>query len=151
MTSTWYTTNDSTFALTGVQLEVGSVATPFEHRSYGDELARCMRYYQKFGGEANDTMGISGAAWATTYIVYAIHHPVPMRAAPTYVGYNDCRFQAQSDSADYDASAMGILNNTVDGMTTAIFEDGTSNAVAGQAGNLQSRENGMYISFSAEF
>ena len=35
------------FAITGVQLEVGSVATPFEHRSYGDELLRCQRYYQK--------------------------------------------------------------------------------------------------------
>ena len=35
------------FYLTGVQLEVGSTATPFEHRSYGDELARCQRYYEK--------------------------------------------------------------------------------------------------------
>ncbi len=35
---------------TGVQLEVGSKATPFEHRSYGDELAKCQRYYQKFPG-----------------------------------------------------------------------------------------------------
>ena len=34
------------FAITGVQLEVGSVATPFEHRSFGDELLRCQRYYQ---------------------------------------------------------------------------------------------------------
>ena len=40
-TSTWWTTNDSTFEITGVQLEVGSVATPFEHRSYGYEMARC--------------------------------------------------------------------------------------------------------------
>ena len=37
---------DNEWLLTGVQLEVGSVATPFEHRSYGDELQRCQRYYQ---------------------------------------------------------------------------------------------------------
>jgi hypothetical protein len=37
----------NTFLLSGVQLEVGSVATPFEHRSFGDELLRCQRYYQK--------------------------------------------------------------------------------------------------------
>jgi len=41
-------TNGATFYITGVQLEVGSVATPFEHRSYGDELALCQRYYQKY-------------------------------------------------------------------------------------------------------
>ena len=41
------TSND--FYLTGVQLEVGEKATPFEHRSYGDELARCQRYYQEAG------------------------------------------------------------------------------------------------------
>ena len=44
-TSTWYTTNDATLELTGFQLEVGSVATPFEHRSFADELKRCQRYY----------------------------------------------------------------------------------------------------------
>ena len=46
MTSTWYTTNDATFEITGVQLEVGSVATVFEHRSYADELRKCERYYE---------------------------------------------------------------------------------------------------------
>jgi len=45
-------TND--FHLTGVQLEVGDVATDFEHKSYGDELARCQRYYGT-GGNSNGT------------------------------------------------------------------------------------------------
>jgi len=44
MTTTWQTTNDATFEITGVQLEVGSVATDFEHRTYGQELALCERY-----------------------------------------------------------------------------------------------------------
>ena len=43
------TTTNATWQITGVQLEVGSVATPFEHRSYGEELALCKRYYEQFG------------------------------------------------------------------------------------------------------
>ena len=46
ITSTWYTTNDATLEITGLQLEVGSVATDFEHRSYAQELALCQRYYE---------------------------------------------------------------------------------------------------------
>ena len=46
MTTTWYTTNDATFEITGVQLEVGPQATPFEHRPYTEEFKLCQRYYQ---------------------------------------------------------------------------------------------------------
>ena len=45
-TSTWYTTNDATFEITGLQLEVGPVATPFEHLSFADDLRRCERYFE---------------------------------------------------------------------------------------------------------
>jgi len=46
-TSTWYTTNDSTFEITGLQLEVGPVATPFEHLSASENKRRCYRYCQR--------------------------------------------------------------------------------------------------------
>ena len=46
-TSTWFQTNDATLEFTGFQLELGPVATPFEHRTFGEQLARCKRYYQK--------------------------------------------------------------------------------------------------------
>jgi len=44
----WVNTSGATFYITGVQLEVGENATPFEYRPYDMELARCMRYYQQF-------------------------------------------------------------------------------------------------------
>ena len=52
-TSTWYTTNDATFEMTGLQLEVGTQATAFEHRSFGEELQLCSRYFQQFEGGSN--------------------------------------------------------------------------------------------------
>ena len=68
--------------LTGVQLEVGDTATPFEHRSYGDELARCQRYYYQVGGAYGFLMGgyVSGAN--DDYNV-PFSFPVTMRAAPS--------------------------------------------------------------------
>ena len=45
-TGAWGLNASHNFYITGVQLELGSSATPFEHRSYGDELSRCQRYYQ---------------------------------------------------------------------------------------------------------
>ena len=54
--TTWWTTNDATIEITGVQLEVGDHATDFEHRSYGQELALCQRYFYKTGdiGTSNE-------------------------------------------------------------------------------------------------
>ena len=89
-TSTWYTTNDATFELTGVQLEVGSAATPFEHRSYGDELTRCQRYYQRWtdGYLAGNSQGAD--------INIGVPLAVPLRAAPTIAGLDMHRSGNQS-------------------------------------------------------
>jgi len=79
-TSTWWTTNDATWELTGVQLEVGSVATPFEHRSYGEEFERCQRYYQQY-------VNISAVGYvpdnSSRSYSHAVPLPVAMRSGPT--------------------------------------------------------------------
>ena len=77
-TSTWWTTNDATFALTGVQLEVSDYASEFQFRSYGDELARCQRYYSKSGEYLS-----SGYGSANGYARGGFIYPVTMRASPT--------------------------------------------------------------------
>ena len=45
--TTWGQATNDNFFITGIQMEVGEQATPFEHRSFGDELARCQRYFEK--------------------------------------------------------------------------------------------------------
>ena len=71
-----------TIDFTGVQLEVGEQATPFEHRSYGDELARCQRYFQIYGGKADSEI-YSGWAGNTSGYYTTIRYTTEMRAAPT--------------------------------------------------------------------
>tara|TARA_Y100000004_G_scaffold177524_1_gene219195 strand:+ start:92 stop:823 length:732 start_codon:yes stop_codon:yes gene_type:complete len=60
ITNTWANTTNATFDLTGVQIEVGERATPFEHRSYGDELARCQRYFQGWNAKSTTERAVSG-------------------------------------------------------------------------------------------
>ena len=79
--STWYTTNDATLEITGVQLEVGSVATDFEHRSFGQELALCQRYYWKIA--QNTYRRINGYKRSDGNSHWEINCPVPMRTAPS--------------------------------------------------------------------
>jgi len=125
-TSGWYSGNsnravgqvnvtDSTsndFYLTGVQLEVGDTATDFEHRIYGDELARCQRYYQVLDSSlsngayyryCNAFMSASTAGQGT------YHFPVEMRATPTLTTSGTI---AVYDGANVlNAGALGIITD----------------------------------------
>ena len=102
-TSTWWTTNDSTFEITGIQLEVGSVATPFEHRSYGDELARCQRYYYRAIADTSDDFG-SGFNSSTTQCRPTIVFPVTMRNAISAV-------ETTGTASDYKVAHGGTETN----------------------------------------
>jgi len=111
-TATWWTTNDSTFEITGVQLEVGSVATPFEHRSFGDELQLCKRYYYDI---TSDNSAYSKLIiHQNGYFQHPqIKHPVEMRAAPTITFSNVAR-RALNGSSDTSES----ISNTTSGKTS---------------------------------
>ena len=94
------------FAITGVQLEAGSVATPFEHRPYGTELALCQRYYER------GTYSFGGNAWAATAVFSQwVPYKVTKRTAPT---------PSASGTSFTNVSSYLSDNNTVDGYRALI-------------------------------
>jgi hypothetical protein len=78
--------NGSQFQIAGVQLEVGSTATPFERRLYGQELANCQRYYYKSVASGGNATSMMSPGPAYTTVNSAQHYcafPVTMRVTPT--------------------------------------------------------------------
>jgi hypothetical protein len=152
--STWYTTNDATYEITGVQLEVGGTATDFEHRSFGDELAKCQRYFYqatKIGSTNDVTNAPIAAGFYLTASDYraVIDFPVEMRTAPTlssndnsasyYIHYN-----ANADTIDrldsfYNTKRRSIVRNTA-------HVSGTQ----GYFGMLHQETGDSNLNFSAE-
>ena len=81
----WFETSSNTFYLSRVQLEVGSDATPFEHRPIADELARCKRYYHRHERVSSNlnTSVTSGFVRSSTEARFNYRFPVKMRSAPS--------------------------------------------------------------------
>jgi len=129
------TTAGATWYITGVQLEVNSsgVATDFEHRSFGQELALCQRYYyqntsygtvaQTNSGETVNTSGFGGITMYSTTSGRSpfIYHPVSMRATPTVTFFSasnaaggaDNKLSVYSGGTGWD----NVNTNTAEGTT----------------------------------
>ncbi len=109
-TSTWWTTNDATLEFTGLQLEVGSQATPFEHRSFGEELHLCQRYFFRHSGDSGTYTNAIGFSNGSSSASFVYNFPNTMRALPslTTVG----TFRAQGGPTDSASFTSGLAVNT---------------------------------------
>tara|TARA_R100000234_G_scaffold95055_1_gene63326 strand:- start:163 stop:1242 length:1080 start_codon:yes stop_codon:yes gene_type:complete len=92
--SSFFDSTDRTFFLTGVQLEVGSEATPFEHRLVADELERCKRYFQcsatsMNGGDRDDSTQTDEMYFGRGESYLSLFFNPAMRAAPTVTTSSD--------------------------------------------------------------
>ena len=76
-------TSGATFYITGVQLEKGSIATPFDYRDYGRELALCQRYCYAFRAQTSSDYIANAVAWSATAGRTIVPLPVPARVEPT--------------------------------------------------------------------
>ncbi len=155
-TSTWWTTNDSTFEITGVQLEVGAAATPFEHLTFGDELLRCQRYYQQLGSTDTNLGGdytmlpgytyYNGQRIATSYV-----SNVKMRTTPTIAEIgNGLAVYGQGTNAN--VATIFNINTATDTNVIIFSVDGDSSKDWGAIDHAMAVTNntGGGMSFSAE-
>lgn len=132
---------------TGLQLEVGDTATPFEHRSYGDELAKCQRYYSRLSsdGAVYAEFGLI-AAYASTQGIAYIQYPTTMRTSPTATQVGN--FIASGDS-NLPVTVFTFQNATKNGIRDHITV--ASGFGAKQVFRLRNNNDGSaYIEFDAE-
>ena len=155
---TWYTgvtgsvsvigTNGATFYITGVQLEVGSTATPFERRLYGQELANCQRYFwMAASGLYKPVMNACSIAASATEGV--IQYPVTMRTSPTLyqsTGTDYYSFYRANANDYFNSFAIDYISDTC----AAIYNSTQISGTIGQAGWIFTNNASAYVGFTAE-
>ena len=151
MASTWLTAGASTFDITGFQLEVGSQATPFEHRSFGEELSLCQRYFYKITGN-NDDMAAIGFAASSSDNYFNMEFPVPMRDYPTLTGSaTAARFYSANVGQDFNLNSLSLSSNMTNANPKRVMlyvnQGGTS---GGYGGALHFQNQEGFLEFSAE-
>ena len=153
-TTTWLTTNNATFSLTGVQLEVGDVATDFEFKSFAEDLRECQRYCYTYRVTTNNFIGNTSCFCnSTSNVKGAFYFPETMRTYPTYISESfNARFRAGNSSSNFNMNSL--THEMGDDLTSFPrhwgFNVVTSSVTGGQAGLLQGQAAGL-IQFRAEY
>ena len=109
MGTEWVSQLNATFDITGLQLELGDIATPYEHRRYSDQLRDCQRYYYK-----EDSVGIRlyTAEHTNTNRYLRFPRPVPMASAPTETGSAGVTVIFFGDPNVLQIQASGVANTS---------------------------------------
>jgi hypothetical protein len=148
----WISNAGATFYITGVQLEAGSVATPFERRDYGRELAMAQRYYVRLNDPSGTSLFVPigmGYNFSSTSGTFQCPLPVPMRTRPTTVNLSNISiYQASGGVRAAVTSISGNQSSNTIWMADVITAGGlTSGTVAALQGN---NNTAAYAEFSAE-
>lgn len=133
-----------------VQLEAGSVATPFETRPYGVEEALCQRYYYRKTFGASEPVAVLQAYSAIGAIGVLWYHPQVMQASPTRGGTSEASFQLANSAGTLAAINGGGINANVNLVKADVARTG-SGLVAGDAVLLAAPTSGTgYIDLTSE-
>ena len=136
--------------ITGVQLEVGEQATPFEHRSFADELASCQRYHYRIDADAaNDGLIGALANFNGTSSYGVLSFPVEMRTAPSAVTSADNTFTFYSQGQTRTPTNVTVAARATKA-TSEMHIDWSSSLNDGGAGWLRAASDSALIGFDAE-
>ena len=138
--------------LTGLQLEVGSTATAFEHRSFGEELSLCQRYYYMHALGNGKSVG-TGVLYQDNNLFPSIQFPVILRSTPTLdVSDGSDYFLAYSNGNSDGFSTFSALWNAHSTCTglNAYSADGLSGRTAGHSAMIIANHASAKLGFSAE-
>ena len=146
----WLGTNGNTLYITGVQLEVGEQATPFEHEDFGTTLRKCQRYLYRLETESTSGAFVNLTGWSADATYGPILYPVEMRAATT-LSYGAALDDFLILSAGTNPLPTAILNNGSSKRMMELSIWSTGNVVAGRSywGRISDATNG-YIQWDAE-
>jgi len=156
--NTWLTAGSSTFELTGVQLEVGDTATSFEHRSFGEELSLCYRYYYKLGKldyisqhmSAGEQYCIGMSDNDNVNIYGMINFPVFMRTPPTGIDATSAgNYRVRRDTTQT-CTGVPTFIDAAHHYCRVNFPKSSHGWGTGQMLWCQSGGSGSYLGFSAE-
>jgi hypothetical protein len=138
------------FAITGVQLEAGSVATPFERRDYGRELIMCQRYYYRVSPDLNAPFG-AGFNVSTTQAYINASFPTVMRITPTAVEQTGTasNYRVRHSGGGTACSSVVSFVNGSPSNSFVIFTV-ASGLTAGQGSFGETNATGAYLAWSAE-
>ena len=136
------------FEVTGVQLELGSVATAFARNAgtIQGELAACQRYYFRFTGNSGDLLINAAFANTSTATAGQLQFPVTMRALPTSIDTATIRF-TNFGGTGYALSSIGFNLQTTN--SCQVFAASTG-MTGGQVGVISGNGSGSFIGLSAE-
>jgi hypothetical protein len=127
-------TSGATFYITGVQLEAGTTASPFEQRLYGTELALCQRYFENSNPEGVVAY-IPFSAYTTADMYGAFFYKVTKRTTPT-ASFNATAWNVYAASAAKTFTSIGIDGIGVSNVALYILGSGWSGGQAAFARNL---------------
>ena len=141
----FYDSTSNDIKITGLQMEVGSTATDFEHRSYGEELELCKRYYHLY---AQSTLGhISIGFFESNSQVSSIIKFIPeLRAQPSLEIVSGTNYYALNDWVMFDTFTLYGQTKR----STQIYRDSGVSGTKGNAGFILSNHANAKVAFSAE-